>query len=90
MFRCRGDLVALQSLVVNHSFSLWLKVQLLQLDPVSALGLSHVFYIHTRDTLIKKKRRKEKKKKTSALVEAGVRECSAKRHFTPTNFNVSI
>lgn len=45
----------MQSLVMNHSFSQWLKVRLFQDDPVSALELSHIFYIHTRDTLKKKK-----------------------------------
>lgn len=53
-FTCR-DLVVVQSLVMNHSFSQWLKVRLFQDDPVSALELSHIFYIHTRDTLKKKK-----------------------------------
>lgn len=52
--------MVVQSLVMNHSFSQWLKVRLFQDDPVSALELSHIFYIHTRDTLKKKTKLKGK------------------------------
>lgn len=44
---------------MNRSFSQWLKVRLIQDDPVPALELSHIFYIQTRDTL---KKRQENKK----------------------------